>query len=207
MVSELVFRIIFTALWIVFISNLIWVRYSIRQPKSEQPANQNVKKEQIGHMVALALFAPFWFGGIILYIFIPNWIMFLSIPIPDWFRIAMAFVTALSIPFVIWSYRTIGKNWVHALDPSQFLQKKDDKLVTNGPYKCVRNPIYFGSFTFIISLALVASNLLILIPALVLITMIYLQIGKEEYMLLDRFGDEYREYMKNTPRLIPKIKK
>jgi len=54
-----------------------------------------------------------------------------------------------------------------------------------------------GSFTFIIALALVASNLLILIPALVLIAIIYMQISKEEQMLLDRFGDEYRVHEEN----------
>jgi len=81
-------------------------------------------------MIGIASFGPFWFGGIILCIFIPSWITFLSIPLPDLFRLAMAVVTALSIPFVLWSYRTIGKNWVHALDPSQFLQKLDYRLVT-----------------------------------------------------------------------------
>ena len=74
----------------------------------------------------------------------------------------------------------------------------------SGPFHIVRNPIYFEAFTFIIALALVASNWLILLPALALITIIYEQISKEELMLIDKFGDEYREYMKRTPRLIPK---
>ena len=55
-------------------------------------------------------------------------------------------------------------------------------------------------------MALVATNWLPLLPALVLITIIYAQIPKEELMLIDRFGDEYREYMKRTPRIIPKHK-
>ncbi|MGA2199614.1 MAG: hypothetical protein ABSG45_06720 [Nitrososphaerales archaeon] len=49
-----------------------------------------------------------------------------------------------------------------------------------------------------------AANWLLLLPALVLITTIYGQIPKEERMLMDRFGEEYREYMKRTPRIIPK---
>lgn len=172
----------------------------------DRSPKQEVKREQLWHMLALAMFGPFWFGGIILNIFIPSWIMFLSIPLPDLFRLFMAGVSALSIPFVLWSYQTLGRNWVHALDPSQFLRKRDDKLVTTGPYKYVRNPNYLGSFKFIITLALVASNLLILIPALVLIAIIYMQIGKEEQMLLNRFGDKYREYMKRTPRMIQSSK-
>lgn len=76
--------------------------------------------------------------------------------------------------------------------------------MTSGPYRYVRNPIYLGAFTFIIALAFVAANWLLLLPALVLITIIYAQIGKEELMLIERFGIEYREYMKRTPRFIPK---
>jgi protein-S-isoprenylcysteine O-methyltransferase Ste14 len=53
-------------------------------------------------------------------------------------------------------------------------------------------------------MALVAANWLLLLPALVLIAIIYGQIGNEELMLIDRFGDEYREYMKRTPRIIPR---
>jgi protein-S-isoprenylcysteine O-methyltransferase Ste14 len=57
-----------------------------------------------------------------------------------------------------------------------------------------------------VALALVAANWLLLLPALVLIAMIYGQIPREELMLIDRFGDEYREYMKRIPRIIPKFR-
>jgi len=118
----------------------------------------------------------------------------------------MVGVTALSIPFILWAYRTLGENWVHALNPSKFILRERETLVTSGPYRYVRNPIYSGSFVFIVALALVAANWLLLLPALVLITIIYAQIGKEELMLIDRFGEEYREYMNRTPRIIPKFR-
>ena len=205
-VNELLFRSIFIVLWVVFIANTTWVRYSLREPKSKSPIDRTARRERRLHIVALALFAPFWFGGIILYAMLPSWIMFLSIPLPDWFRLIMVGVAALSIPFTLWGYRTLGKNWVHGMDPSKFLLKKEHVLVTNGPYRYVRNPIYLGAFVFIIALALVAANWLLLLPALPIITIIYAQIGREELMLIDRFGDEYREYMRRTPRLIPQFR-
>jgi protein-S-isoprenylcysteine O-methyltransferase Ste14 len=203
---ELLFRVLFTILWIVFISNIIWVRYSLREPKSESSTDRRAQREGRLHLIALALFGPAWFGGTILYIMLPSWIAFLSIPLPDWFRLVLVGITIPSIPFIFWGYRTLGKNWVHALDPSKFLQKERETLVTSGPYRYVRNPIYLGSFVFIITMAFVAANWLLLLPALVLIVIIYGQIGNEEHMLIDRFGDEYREYMKRTPRIIPKPK-
>jgi protein-S-isoprenylcysteine O-methyltransferase Ste14 len=204
--SELLFRVIFSALWLIFLANLTWVRYSGRAPTGKQSIDKAAQHERRLHTVAVALFGPFWFGGVYLYIVLPSWIMFLSIPLPDWFRLIMAGVAALSIPFTLWGYRTLGKNWVHALDPSQFLQRKRETLVTIGPYRYVRNPIYVGAFTFIIALALVAANWLILLPALSLVTLVYTQIGKEEAMLTARFGDEYREYTKRTLPLIPKFR-
>ena len=205
MTNELIFRIIFTILWLVFITNMTWIRYKTRKTADASPTSQAIRHESRIHIVALAMFAPFWFGGILLYIIFPSVIAFLSIPLPDWFRILMVCVAVPSIPFTFWGYQTIGKNWVHAFESSKFLNSETQTLVTNGPYRYVRNPIYLGSFLFIVSIALVAANWLILLPAIILIILVYLQIKNEEAMLIDRFGDEYREYMKRTPRLIPRL--
>jgi protein-S-isoprenylcysteine O-methyltransferase Ste14 len=203
--DELLFRILFTLLWVIFIANLSWIRYSswAGEPKGRAPAARADLPQSRLHILALALFAPFWFAGIILYILIPGWIAFLSFPLPDWLRFIMAGVAALSLPFTLWGFRTLGRNWVHALEPSAFLKKKQAALVTGGPYRYVRNPIYLGCFVFIIALALLAANWLLLLPALVLISIVYAQIPGEERMLEKRFGDEYREYMERTPRIIP----
>ena len=204
--NGLLFRVLFSVLWVIFIANITRVRYSLREPKSEPSTGRTARHEGRLHIVALALFGPAWFGGTILYIILPSWIASLSIPSPDWFRLIMVGVAALSIPFILWGYRALGRNWVHALDPSKFLQRERETLVMSGPYHYVRNPIYLGSFVFIIAMALVAANWLLLLPALVLIAIIYTQIPKEELMLIDRFGDEYREYMKRTPQITPKPK-
>jgi len=206
LINELLFRIIFTILWLIFITNLIWIRYTTRKITDKSSTIQAIRHENRLHIVALALFAPFWFGGIILYIIAPSLIAFLSIPLPDWFRAINVGVAIPSIPFTIWGYHILGKNWVHAFESSTFLQSKTQILVTNGPYRYARNPIYLGSFLFILSLALVASNWLVLLPAILLVIFVYFQIKNEEVMLIDRFGDEYREYMKRTPRLIPRFK-
>jgi protein-S-isoprenylcysteine O-methyltransferase Ste14 len=206
MISELLFRIIFSALWLVFFTTVLWVRLSSRQPSEKVSANRNTWHERRLHVVALALFAPFWFGGIFLYALFPNSIQFLSIPLPDWFRLIMAGIAFVGTLFALWGYRTIGKNWVHAFEPSEFLERKSETLVTNGPYRYVRNPIYLGAFTFVIALAFVAANWLLLLPSLVIVTVVYLQIGNEEKMLIAKFGDQYQDYMNRTPRLIPKFR-
>jgi protein-S-isoprenylcysteine O-methyltransferase Ste14 len=204
--NELFFRVLFSALWIIFVVGLALVRYSTREHKGKQPSDQLIQHERRLYIITRALLAPFWWAGIILFLVFPSWVMFLSIPLPDWFRLIMVGIASLSILLTLWSWRTLGKNWVHCLDPSEFQHRKTTTLVTSGPYHYVRHPMYLGAFTFLIAQALVAANWLILLPALVTTTLFYMQIGKEEAMLIDRFGNQYREYMKKTPRLIPKPK-
>jgi protein-S-isoprenylcysteine O-methyltransferase Ste14 len=204
--NELIFRVIFSTLWIIFIAGVAWARYSTREYTDKQPTDQTARHERRLYIVARASLAPFWWAGIILYLILPSWALFLSIPIPDWFRLIVVSVTALSILFTLWSWWTLGKNWVHLLDPSTFRQRKTVTLVTSGPYHYVRHPMYLGGFTFLVGQALVAANWLILLCAVATTTLFYMQIGKEEAMLIDRFGDEYREYMKRTPRFIPKFR-
>jgi protein-S-isoprenylcysteine O-methyltransferase Ste14 len=62
-----------------------------------------------------------------------------------------------------------------------------------------------GLFISLSTLALMAANLLVLLPTLALLIILYASIDEEEIILIDRFGDAYREYKKRTPRLIPKL--
>jgi protein-S-isoprenylcysteine O-methyltransferase Ste14 len=114
----------------------------------------------------------------------------------------MVAAAVLGILFVSWGYWALGKNWA----PSVSGVRKDTVLVTAGLYGFVRHPIYLGAFIFLAALTLVAANLLILLPTLALLALLYTSIDDEEDMLIARFGDEYREYMKRTPRFIPKFR-
>lgn len=111
-------------------------------------------------------------------------------------------VAFLSTSFVVWALRVLGKNWA----PSLSGVRKDTFLVTTGPYAIVRHPIYLGVFVLLAALALLAANFLILLPTVALLTLLYVQLPDEESMLIDRFGDQYREYMKRTPRFVPSLK-
>ena len=103
---------------------------------------------------------------------------------------------------MVWGLRVLGKNWA----PSTTGVRGDTVLVTTGPYSIVRNPIYLGALILLPSVALVAASWLILLSGLGLTTILYHQVGKEEASLIARFGDAYRDYMKRTPRLVPKLR-
>jgi len=82
---------------------------------------------------------------------------------------------------------------------------KSSHLVTQGPYSIVRHPLYFFSLIGCVGIGLASENLLIL-AAIILFYVFYypLTILSEEKKLTHRFGNAYLEYMKKTPRFIPK---
>ena len=192
--DELLFRVAFTTLWVIFFASVTWVGYSTKGSADRQ-TTPHANRLRIA-AVALAII---YFAGALLYAIVPGCAMFFSILLPDWLRLVMVGAAVVGILFVSWGYRALGKNWA----PSVSGVRKDTVLVTNGLYACVRHPIYLGAFIFLVALSLVAANLIILLPTLALLTLLYTSIEEEEVMLIDRFGDEYREYMKRTPRLIP----
>lgn len=54
---------------------------------------------------------------------------------------------------------------------------------------------------------LISANLFLLIFFLLSTALIFARIPKEEKMLLEQFGDEYRAYMKQTGRLLPRFRR
>lgn len=80
------------------------------------------------------------------------------------------------------------------------------KLVTNGLYRLVRNPMFGGFFVFIIGLGFWLRSIplgLLLVPLFVILLSRYLQ-AIEEPELEKRFGKEYVEYRDRTPRFFPR---
>lgn len=79
------------------------------------------------------------------------------------------------------------------------------ELVTRGAYGWVRHPVYLAAFLIWGGLALGTwSPGAALITALYVIPSYHLYARSEEEMMLDAFGDEYREYRLRTPMWIPR---
>ena len=94
----------------------------------------------------------------------------------------------------------IGKGTLAPWSPTR-------KLVVGGMYAYVRNPMILGVLTVLVgeSLTFASGPILIWAIAFFAINTIYF-ILLEEPGLEQRFGDEYREYKKNVPRWIPRLR-
>jgi protein-S-isoprenylcysteine O-methyltransferase Ste14 len=99
------------------------------------------------------------------------------------------------------SHADLGKLWSSTVEPSS---KKI--LVTDGVYKRVRHPMYSAHVLWGIAQILLFPNLIAGPLALLLnFAVMILRVPREERVLLEEFGDEYRQYMKTTGRILPKF--
>ena len=106
-------------------------------------------------------------------------------------------VFASGIALAIWARVHLGRNW-----GMPTTQKADPELVTSGPYRFVRHPIYSGILIGVLGTAL-ATNLIGLIIVGVLGAYFYYSASVEEKNLTATFPTAYPEYRTSTKMLIP----
>jgi protein-S-isoprenylcysteine O-methyltransferase Ste14 len=104
---------------------------------------------------------------------------------------------ACGIALAVWARLNLGRNW--GMPTSQ---RVDPELVTSGPYRFVRHPIYSGLLTAMLGTALV-NNLLGLIVVAALVAYFYYCGTVEERNLTATFPQAYPEYRSRTKMLIP----
>jgi protein-S-isoprenylcysteine O-methyltransferase Ste14 len=82
------------------------------------------------------------------------------------------------------------------------------RLVTTGPFRCVRNPIYLGAMTLLFAVAFCRRSPTLLLAAFAAVPgMVAYVRWFEEPRLERRFGEEYRRYREAVPRWIPRFRK
>jgi protein-S-isoprenylcysteine O-methyltransferase Ste14 len=94
--------------------------------------------------------------------------------------------------------RTLGKSFSYGLKTLH-----DHKLVTHGIYKHTRHPVIFASIICPVGIPLIFSSLYGFLLMLTLVPLFLYRMLIEERLLIERFGDDYRQYMKRTKRLVP----
>ncbi|HMB25435.1 MAG: methyltransferase family protein [Chloroflexota bacterium] len=145
-------------------------------------------------------------GGLILwlsplvYLVNPAWMAWSKIGLSEWIRwvgVGMGILCALGI---YWLFSSIGSGITMTS-----ATRKEHKLVTRGPYRWIRHPLYtFGSALFV-SLGMMADSWFIAALGALAFIPVAIRTPKEEANLVEKFGDKYREYMKHTGRFFPKV--
>jgi protein-S-isoprenylcysteine O-methyltransferase Ste14 len=200
MADEAFYRILYVALYALFFSVRGYYRFV--KPRLAEPDGAAKERKALGKAGAVLGFAILgYFGSIVLYMLDLSWSAWTQIPsYPDSLRWIGALVALANIPLLAWIHRTLDRQYSACLRI-----KESHSLITVGPYARVRHPMYTVLNAFSLGISLVTADLLIIGFAMLIIIPFPFVARKEEQMLLQAFGVEYREYMKRSGRFFPKI--
>lgn len=146
-------------------------------------------------------------GGLILwlspfvYLINPTWMAWSKLGLPDWVRWFGFGIGVLCVFGIYWLFSSIGTG----ITPVS-ATRKEHKLVTNGIYKYIRHPLYTFGSTLFVAFGMMADSWLIATLGILTFILMVIRTPKEEANLIEKFGDEYREYMKRTGRFLPRLK-
>jgi protein-S-isoprenylcysteine O-methyltransferase Ste14 len=97
------------------------------------------------------------------------------------------------------THKQLGRNWSVSLET-----RADHKLVTDGLYRWVRHPMYSSFLLLAIGQCLLLPNWIVGPMGLVALAILFFfRVGREEAMMSETFGEEYRAYMRRTARIVP----
>ena len=102
---------------------------------------------------------------------------------------------------VISSVKTLGKQWAIA---ARIVE--EHQLITDGPYRYVRNPIYTGMFGMLLATGLTVTNWYgLVIASVVFYVGTLIRVKREEALLRAAFGNLFEDYARRVPALIPNV--
>ena len=117
-------------------------------------------------------------------------------------RLLFAFAAVLLIVAAL--FRTWASSYLRA-EVVYAAEVKTDSLVADGPYRNVRNPLYFANVLMVIAMGAMMSRTGFLVAVLAMLVFSYRLILREEAELQARKGEEYEGYRKAVPRLWPAL--
>lgn len=103
----------------------------------------------------------------------------------------------LGLAVAVWARAHLGRNWGTPMS-----QKQQPELVTTGPYRWIRNPIYSGIVLAMVGTAIAVNVLLLVVVALVTGYFVYSAVVEERF-LSATFSEQYAAYKQATKMLIP----
>lgn len=99
------------------------------------------------------------------------------------------------------SHADLGLNWSVTLE-----LRKDHQLVTRGVYRLIRHPMYASIWLFSLAQGLLLENWLAGWSVFMAFGVMYfVRTPRKVQMMCEFFGDEYRDYMRQTGRLVPRF--
>lgn len=194
---ELISKVTLIVLLSLF--SIIRIEYYRRARKA---GYRTVIVESRWYSIWLSIFICYEVFTFFIYILFPELLAWATISLPLALRIIGALLGVMALLWFLWIHRYLGSNL------SVRLRIKDSQtLITDGPYRWMRHPMYTAFYLLHLATFLLTANWFIGVSWTVGLTIIIaLRVRREEAMMISRFGEQYRLYMQQTGRFLPAIR-
>jgi protein-S-isoprenylcysteine O-methyltransferase Ste14 len=194
--TEIIFRLITAVVFFGAISISVYHRH-----QAEKQAGRMRTKEGQGLVKILRLYGLLALLPLFGYLINPDWVAWARLTLPEWLRWLAAAVGLAIIPLVYWIFSSIGTN----ISPTQ-ATRTTHQLVTHGPYRWVRHPLYSVGTLTVFVLSGITALWWLAVAFLPALAALLWRTPKEEARLIETFGQAYKDYMQRTGRFIPKLR-
>lgn len=178
--------------------SIIRIEYYRRTKKA---GHITVIEERKRYPIWLSVFICYAVFTFFIYILFPQALAWATFQLPLWSRSVGILLGLMALLWFIWIYSSLGSNL-----SVRVRIKESQTLVTDGPYRWIRHPMYTAFYVLHIAVFFLTATWFIGVTWLTGLTIIiFLRVKREEAMLLARFGDKYDSYMERTGSFLPRI--
>lgn len=179
--------------WLVVIGYWLWAARSAKRPGQQESLAKRLLAYWLPLFIAVLLLGPGdWFGHSFLREqFVPHTTLVYSL------GLALAVLGAI---LAILSRVMLGRNWSATVQ-----LKQDHELITSGPYRLIRHPIYTGFLLLFLGNAVVVGDWRGLLAVAIVFVSFWRKLRLEELWLAEHFGEPYRLYQARTKALVPMV--
>lgn len=193
--SQTFFHLAFVFIFITFMGIRAYYFRKAQQQggKAEYKEEKMTKiRQTIGALFPLTILA---------YMIRPSMLEFATFSLPLWLQWLGFALGLLVIPFIGWIQWALDVNFSVILHV-----RENHTLITHGPYRWIRHPMYTALYLHGLSTLLLTRNWLIGGMYLLALTwIVVVRLKNEETTMLDKFGNQYQAYMRRTGRFFPKL--
>jgi len=157
------------------------------------------RDEGLALMLALRLGGLAILAALVTWLAAPRSPALAGLPIPMAARFAGAGLAWLAMVLQGWVFHTLGLNITDTV-----VVRADATLITHGPYRWVRHPLYTVGSLFMLGIMLATASGLLLAAGIFLFALLATRTRIEESKLIERFGDAYLAYQRRTGRFLPR---
>jgi protein-S-isoprenylcysteine O-methyltransferase Ste14 len=177
--------------WLVFAALFV-----LRKKTKSAPTQRQKRSSLVGIAIQMMAYLAVWVARRPL----PSDLLPFGTAVEVFWAVVAVALAVSSVWMTLASIRALDKHWSLS---AQLIE--GHKLVTTGPYRLVRHPIYAGMLGLMLATALAFSHWFVIIPAtIVFVVGTKIRVQSEERLLRETFGEEFEVYSRRVPMLIPR---